>query len=75
MDGAGWKGWGFTSQRPIKRAYEQNAVTVQKWFDESYPTIAKQAREESGEVYWGDASIRSTLMCGVEVSRPGGKPR
>jgi transposase len=46
--------WGFTPQKPIKRAYEQNAVAVQKWLDESYPDIAKQAREEGGEIYWGD---------------------
>ena len=46
--------WGFTPQKPIKRAYEQNAVAVQKWLDESYPAIARQAREEGGEIYWGD---------------------
>ena len=28
--------WGFTPQRPVKRAYEQQPKAVQKWLDEDY---------------------------------------
>jgi transposase len=48
------KEWGFTPQRPIKRAYEQRPAEVKKWLDETYPKIAKRAKTEGAEVYWGD---------------------
>ena len=45
---------GFTPQKPIKRAYEQNPMTVSKWLDEDYPEIAKQAKEKNAEIHWLD---------------------
>jgi transposase len=46
--------WGFTPQRPIKRAYEQRPEAVKKWLDEQYPDIAKRAKVEGAEIHWGD---------------------
>ena len=34
------KRWGFTPQRPLKKAYEQNPAAVDKWVNEEYPKIA-----------------------------------
>jgi len=48
------KRWGFTPQKPIKRAYEQRPEAVQKWLDEEYPAIAHRAKAEGAEVHWGD---------------------
>jgi len=48
------KRWGFTPQKPIKRAYEQCPKTVQKWLDETYPKIKARASLENAEIYWGD---------------------
>lgn len=48
------KRWGFTPQRPVKRAYERNDKMVKKWMEEEYPAIAKRASEEDAEVHWGD---------------------
>ena len=48
------KRWGFTPQKPIRRAYEQSPVAVQKWLDESYPEIKERAQEEDAEIHWGD---------------------
>lgn len=48
------KRWGFTPQKPIKRAYEQNPKAVQRWLDEEYPEIKARARREDAEIYWGD---------------------
>jgi len=48
------KRWGFTPQKPIKRAYEQNPKAVKKWMDEEYPAIVAQAKKEKGEIQWGD---------------------
>ncbi len=43
--------WGFTPQKPLKRAYEQNPAKVQKWLDEEYPVIAGRARKECAEIH------------------------
>ena len=48
-----WR-WGFTPQKPVKRAYEQQPERVKKWLDEEYPRIARKAHEEGAEILWGD---------------------
>ena len=48
------KRWGFTPQKPVKRAYEQNPKAVQRWLDDDYPAIKTQAKAENAEIYWGD---------------------
>ena len=48
------KRWGFTPQKPIRRAYEQSPEAVKKWLDEEYPAIAAKAKAEGGEIHWGD---------------------
>jgi len=48
------KRWGFTPQKPIKKAYEQRPEAVQAWLDEHYPAIAAKAKAEGGEIHWGD---------------------
>jgi len=53
--------WGFSVQRPIKKASRQNPEKIAKWLDEEYPAIEKQAREENCEIYWGDeTAIQNT---------------
>ena len=46
--------WGFTPQKPIRRAYEQSPAAVQSWLDSEYPAIDERARREGGEIHWGD---------------------
>ena len=46
--------WGYSPQKPKKRAYEQNPKIVQKWLDEEYPAIEKKAKKEKAEIHWGD---------------------
>ncbi len=46
--------WGFSVQRPTKRAYKQNPEQIDQWLNETYPSIAKRAKEENAEIYWGD---------------------
>lgn len=48
------KRWGFTPQKPAKRAYEQNPEAVSRWLEEEYPEIKSQAKQEDAEIYWGD---------------------
>lgn len=48
------KRWGFTPQKPIKKAYEQSPKAVQEWLDHTYPEIQKLAKKDEAEIYWGD---------------------
>jgi len=46
--------WGFSPQKPKKRAYEQCPKKVQKWLDEEYPAIKQKAKKEGAIIHWGD---------------------
>jgi transposase len=46
--------WGFSVQRPVRRAKGQNPEMIEKWLEEEYPAIEKQAKDEDCEIYWGD---------------------
>lgn len=46
--------WGFTPQRPAKRALAQDPVAVQQWLQVQYPAIVRQAKAEHGLIHWGD---------------------
>ncbi len=48
------KRWGFTPQKPLRRAYKQNPKAVKKWLNDQYPTIVKRAKKEKAEIHWGD---------------------
>lgn len=46
--------WGFSIQRPTKKAKKQNPEQVERWLEEEYPQIASKAKAENAEIYWGD---------------------
>ena len=46
------KKWGFTPQKPIKKAWQQSGPAVKRWLEEEYPAIAKQAKDEGATIYW-----------------------
>jgi transposase len=48
------KRWGFTPQRPLRKAYKQNPKAVKAWLDETYPAIFDKAKKEKAEIHWGD---------------------
>lgn len=48
------KRWGFTPQRPIKRALEQRPEAVRQWLNETYPALVAKARAEGAVIYFGD---------------------
>jgi len=52
--------WGFTPQKPIKRAYQRNEKKVRAWLEEEYPAIKQTAKEEEATIHWLDeAGIKS----------------
>jgi transposase len=48
------KDWGFTPQRPAKRAIERNDEAVKKWKEVEYPQLAARAKAEKAEIWWAD---------------------
>lgn len=69
------KRWGFTPQKPLRRAYEQNPVAVARWLKEEYPAIRRQARAEKAEIHWGDEmGLRSDHQAGRSYGRKGQTP-
>jgi len=46
--------WGFTPQKPVKKAREQKPEAMEQWLKEDYPRIARQAKKEKAEILWGD---------------------
>ena len=69
------KRWGFTPQKPLRRAYEQRPAEVRKWLDEEYPAITAKAKQESGEIHWGDETgIRSDCQHGRSYAPKGHTP-
>lgn len=69
------KRWGFTPQKPLRRAYERDPAAVKKWMEADYPAIAKRAKAEKGRVYWGDEmGMRSDHQVGRSYGRKGKTP-
>ena len=46
--------WGFSVQRPIKRARKQDSEKVSQWLNGEYSAIVDKAKKEDAEIYWGD---------------------
>lgn len=63
--------WGFTPQRPLKRAFEQQPGAVQKWRDTEYPAIAARAKVTGAEICWGD----KTAVAAIEQYPRGYAPK
>jgi transposase len=69
------RGWGFSPQRPQRRALEQNPAAVVRWLAETYPAICAQARRDGGVVLWLDEmGVRSDAAAGRSWAPVGQTP-
>lgn len=69
------KRWGFTPQKPIKRAYEQRPEAVQAWLKDQYPPIERRAKAEDAEIHWADeTALVNTDVRGRSYSFKGQTP-
>lgn len=46
--------WGFTPQKPLSRATQRSDAAIAGWLDQEYPRIARRAKRENAQIYWGD---------------------
>ena len=69
------RSWGYTPQKPKKKAYEQNPKAVQKWLNEEYPAIKTKAKLEDAEIHWGDETgVRNNCQHGRSYAPKGKTP-
>jgi transposase len=67
--------WGYTPQKPVRKAYKQDPKAVSAWLEKTYPEIEKRATAEGGEIHWGDEmGVRSTGQHSRGYARPGNTP-
>jgi transposase len=48
------RAWGFTAQRPARRATERQEGAVRAWLESTYPAIARKAKAQGCEIQWAD---------------------
>jgi transposase len=66
---------GFTAQRPLHRAYEQDATLVQRWLDSDLPALRAHAKQRGAVVMFADeASMRSDYHTGTTWAPRGKTP-
>ena len=69
------KVWGFTPQKPVRRAYERDPKAVERWLQIDYPELVKRAKAEKAVIFWGDEmGLRSDHQAGRFYSPKGKNP-
>jgi transposase len=67
--------WGFSPQKPARRAIEQNPKAIERWFEFEYPAIQKLARKDKATIHWGDEmGLRSDHNVGRTYGMKGKTP-
>ena len=66
---------GFSPQRPLYRAYQQNPEAVAEWRATKFPAIRAQAQDEGAELYFADESwVRNDHHAGTTWAPVGRTP-
>jgi len=67
--------WGFTAQKPQRRAYERDGEQIRRWLEEEYPKLRRRAKRENAEIYWEDETgLRSDHFVGRSYAPRGQTP-
>src|ERR1700675_1130840 len=56
---------GLTPQKPLQRAYQRDPEAIEKWQQETYPRLAKDAKARGAEIYfWDESGFRADAVRG-----------
>jgi transposase len=67
--------WGFTAQKPLKRAYERDSDAVRTWLSYQFPQIRRRAKESGAVILWEDEmGLRSDHTTGTSYGLRGQTP-
>lgn len=64
------KKWQFTAKKPIKRAYERKDASTQRWLEEEYPKIKKEAKADDADIWWADETACVSLPTNLRGYAP-----
>ena len=69
------RSWGYTPQKPIRKAFEQKPEQVRQWLNQEYPAIKRRAAKENAMLYFGDETgMRSDHQAGRSYAPKGVTP-
>ena len=69
------RAWGFSPQKPARRAFERDPEAVQEWLEQTYPQLEARARREKARILWADEmGLRSDHTAGRSWSPVGQTP-
>jgi hypothetical protein len=61
---------GLTPQKSLKRAYERDPAAIEAWKLDTYPSIAKRAKQQGAEIYfWDESGFRGDALQGTRVPK------
>ena len=67
--------WGLSPQKPLQRAYQRDPQAIERWQRETYPAIARQARQNGADVYfWDESGFRADTVHGRTWALKGQTP-
>ena len=65
--------WGFTAQKPLRRAYEQDPAAVRRWLRRDYPAIVAQAKAAGARSSGATRPACAPTTCAAVATRPRGR--
>jgi transposase len=65
----------ITPQKPLRRAYERDPESIQRWLDEDYPKLRRRAKKHGAKIYFLDeAGFHSDPVLGRTYGLKGHTP-
>ncbi|KND54575.1 Mobile element protein [Candidatus Paraburkholderia kirkii] len=55
----------LTPQKPLQRAYQRDPEAIERWQRDTYPNIARRAREQKADIFfWDESGFRADSVHG-----------
>ena len=65
----------LTPQKPLQRAYQRDPEAIERWQHDTYPSIARRAREQRADIFfWDESDFRADSVHGKTWAPRGETP-
>jgi len=66
---------GLSAQKPLQRAYQRDQAAVARWQQDTWPALARTAKQENADVYfWDESGFRADAVHGKTWAVKGQTP-
>jgi transposase len=65
----------LTPQKPLQRAYQRDPEAIERWQRDTYPSIARRARQENADIFFWENLAFGLTRCMARRGRCAEKPR